>query len=130
MFNAVLLFLAAVLQFSNLIDNCYCNSSKLGLRGAAYTVITFTSAFLHDIKIAWAGGLIMSLLTAALFILAINLLRKRPTQPSILPPDSLELNELSESSRHHRSAKTRAAEDDACMVQSVKRPEHRTIFSW
>ena len=127
-FNAVLLFLAAVLQFSNLIDNCYCNSSKLGLRGAAYTVITYTSDFLYDIKIAWAGGLIMSLLTASLFLLAINLLRKRPAGPGILLPDSWELSELNERNCHRRGtlSMTKVAEDDGCTVQSMMRPEHRS----
>ena len=128
-FNAILLFLAAVLQFSNLIDSCWCNSSKLGLRGGAYTVITYTNDFLYDIKMAWAGGLIMSLLAAAAFLLAINLLRKRPAYPSILVPDSWDLTELSERSRRRRSVMTttKAAEDDGCTVQSIAHHEQRSI---
>ena len=127
-FNAILLFLAAVLQFSNLIDSCWCNSSKLGLRGGAYTVITYTDNFLKGVKMAWAGGLIMSLLAATAFLLAINLLRKRPTQPSILVPDSWDLTELSDRSRRRQSMTpvTKAAEDDGCTVQSMARPERRS----
>ena len=127
-FNAILLFLAAVLQFSNLIDSCWCNSSKLGLRGGAYTVITYTDNFLKGVKMAWAGGLIMSLLAATAFLLAINLLRKRPTQPSILVPDSWDLTELSDRSRRRQSMTpvTKADEDDGCTVQSMARPERRS----
>lgn len=121
-FNTVLLFLAAVLQFSNLSDNCYCNSSKLGLHGRAYTVITYPNDFLYEIKMAWASGLIMSLLAVAPFLLAINLLRKRPAQPSILLPDNWELAELSERSRRRSATMmTDAAEDDG----RTAHPEHR-----
>ena len=88
-------------------------------------MITYTNDFLYDIKMAWAGGLIMSLLTAAAFLLAINLLRKRPAQPSILLPDSWELAELSERT-HRRSTTTttttEAAEDGGL---TVTRPEDR-----
>ena len=98
-FNAILLFLAAIVQFSNVSNSCWCNSSKLGLHSKAYTVIAYTSDVLLNIKIAWAGGLMMSFLTAALFLLAINLLRKRPTSKSFSLPDDLELTELRERSR-------------------------------
>ena len=104
--NAILLFLTAILQFSNITDNCYCNSSKLGRHKNPYTVITFTSDFLHDIKIAWAGGLIMSLLTAALFLIAINLLRKRSTDKALSSSDDLELTELNETLKSRRRTVT------------------------
>ena len=125
-FNVVLLFLAAILQFSNVIDNCYCNSSKLGLHGGAYTIITYTTDFLYKIKIAWAGGLMMSFAMAALFLLAINLLRKCPVHQSIHLPDSWELTQLSERS-HSRSAvtMTMVAEEEECTLRNTTRPELR-----
>ena len=125
-FNVILLFLAAILQFSNVIDNCYCNSSRLGLRGGAYTVITYTEHFSHNIKIAWAGGLIMSSTMAALFLLAINLLRKHPAHHSIHFPDSWELTQLSERNRRRSAATmTMVAEEDGCTLRSMTRPELR-----
>ena len=125
-FNVVLLFLAAILQFSNVIDNCYCNSSKLGLHSEAYTIITYTNEFLSSIKTAWAGGLIMSFTTATMFLLAINILRKHPMQQSIHFPDSWELPQLSERSRR-RSATTMTmvAEEDGCTLRNMTRPELR-----
>ena len=85
--NAVWLFLTAIFQFSNLDDNCWCNSSKLSLHSKAYTVIMYTGPFLTNIKIAWAGGLVMAFLTAALFLVALNVLTRRlkGSGPSPLP---------------------------------------------
>ena len=124
-FNVVLLFLAAILQFSNIIDNCYCNSSKLGRRSEAYTIITYTND-LYNIKMAWAGGLMMSFAMAALFLLAINLLRKCPMHQSIYLPDSWELTQLSrERSRRSATTMTMVAEEDRCTLQNMTRPELR-----
>ncbi|KAF8345426.1 hypothetical protein F5887DRAFT_180604 [Amanita rubescens] len=75
--NTVWLFLTAILQFGNLDDTCWCNSSKLSLHSKAYTVIIYTDSFLAGIKIAWAGGLAMAFLTAALFLIALNVFPRR-----------------------------------------------------
>ncbi len=84
--NAVWLFLTAIFQFGNLDNTCWCNSSKLSLGSKAYTVITYTEPFLTGIKIAWAGGLVMAFFTAALFLIALNVLRKRPPkEPESVP---------------------------------------------
>ena len=84
--NAVWLFLTAIFQFSNLYDNCWCNSSKLALGSKAYTVISYSDPVLNSIKLAWAGGMVMALFTAALFLIALNVLRKRPAkEPESIP---------------------------------------------
>ena len=70
--NAVWLFLTAIFQFSNLDDNCWCNSNKLSFHSKAYTVITYTDPVLTSIKTAWAGGLAMSFLMAAVFLIVLN----------------------------------------------------------
>ena len=112
--NVVLLILAALFQFSNLSDNCWCNSCKLSLHSKAYIVIIWSN---DSKKIPWAGGLMMSFLTACLFLFAINLLRQPPgpIDESLSSPDCLELTELSERSRR-RSATTmtEAVEENGC----------------
>ena len=115
-FNVVLLILAAIFQFSNLNNNCWCSSSKLSRHSKAYIVIIYTGDVFHSMKIAWAWGLLMSFLTAALFLFAINLLRKRSTDESLSSPDCLELTELSERSRR-RSAATMTEVIDENRVQ-------------
>jgi hypothetical protein len=84
----VWLFLTAILQFGNVDDTCWCNSTKLSLHSRAYIVINYPDPFLTGIKIAWAGGLVMSFLTAALFLIALNILPRRLAKepnPSIDP---------------------------------------------
>lgn len=75
--NAGWLFLTAIFQFSNLNDSCWCNSIKVTIHNRAYTVILYTDPLLTGVKIAWAGGLAMSVLTAALFLIALNVLPTR-----------------------------------------------------
>ncbi|KAK2465062.1 hypothetical protein APHAL10511_002870 [Amanita phalloides] len=76
--NTLWLFTSSLLQFSNLFDTCYCNASVLG-RGShsAYTVLAYTPADASAVKLAWAGGMILSSAVAISFILIINMLRKR-----------------------------------------------------
>jgi len=59
-------------------------------------VITYTEPFLTGIKIAWAGGLVMAFLTAALFLIALNVLRKRPAKE----PESIPLQWMAPESSH------------------------------
>ncbi|KAK2465070.1 hypothetical protein APHAL10511_002878 [Amanita phalloides] len=76
--NTLWLFTSSLLQFSNLYDTCYCNSCVLGQHASAYAVLAFTPADASTVKLAWAGGMMLSSITAISFILAINILWKRP----------------------------------------------------
>ncbi|KAK2465076.1 hypothetical protein APHAL10511_002884 [Amanita phalloides] len=76
--NAVWLFMTAILQFSNIDNNCWCNSSVIGLRDKAYIVIEYSQDVSVGIKYHWFGGLVMSIAAAGIFLIAINLLRKHP----------------------------------------------------
>ncbi len=76
--NAIWLFLSAIYQYSNFGRNCWCNSSKLGLHEKAYVMVIIPNDLVISGAFIWIGGLVMSILAAGLFLLAINLLRKRP----------------------------------------------------
>jgi hypothetical protein len=76
--NAIWLFLTAIYQYSNLGHNCWCNSSKLGLHQKAYIIVIIPDDLASGEVTIWIGGLVMSFLAPGLFLLAINLLRKRP----------------------------------------------------
>jgi hypothetical protein len=94
--NAVWLFLTAIFQFSDLDNNCWCNSNKL-FYSKAYTVITYTDPLLTFIKIAWAGGLVMSFLTAALFLIVLNVLPTRLAKepdPTVTIPRSPQMRSM------------------------------------
>jgi len=86
--NAVWMFPTAILKYSNLYDTCWCKSNKFALGSRAYTVITYPDPVLNRIKLAWAAGLVLSFFTAALFLIALNVLRKRPAKE----PDSIQLH--------------------------------------
>ena len=81
--NTVWLFLQSLLQFGNIFDTCYCNGAVIGLGKHAYVMLQVTQDVVDAVKVAWAGGLILSSLTAILFVLALNLLRKNPEQSSL-----------------------------------------------
>jgi hypothetical protein len=76
--NTAWIIVSTLLQFSNVFDNCYCNSSVIGLGHKAYAVLHLTDEDLKLTKLCWAGGMIMSSVTALFFVCAINLLRKQP----------------------------------------------------
>ena len=73
--NAVWIVFANVAEFSNLFDNCWCQSCVLSLGTArAYNVIQATTADLGGMKISWIGGVIMGTGSCFLFIVCIHLL--------------------------------------------------------
>jgi len=59
--NALGIIAAGMLQFTNVYDNCYCNSSVLG-RGAqnAYSIVVFDDSDFGQTKGAWFGGLALA----------------------------------------------------------------------
>ena len=75
--NAIGLFVTAIYQYSNLSNDCWCISGKLSLRQKAYVVVIFSNNSMG----IWILGFVMSFLAAGLFLLAINLLRRRPERP-------------------------------------------------
>ena len=64
-----------MLQFTSVYDNCYCNSSVLGLGNAAYAVIFPSDSQVHMYnKAAWLGALALASSASAGFIFFMNLL--------------------------------------------------------
>ncbi|KAF9523983.1 hypothetical protein CPB83DRAFT_949095 [Crepidotus variabilis] len=82
--NAIGLVVICVLQFGNVFDRCYCNSSKLTLGDKAYMVIQFRQDDIDDMTQAWAGGVVLSGITTIVFYLLVNLF----VEPSFPSPDS------------------------------------------
>ena len=73
--NAIWIIFANVAEFSNLFDNCWCNSNVVVLgpvRG--YDVIQATTADLGVMKAGWIGGVVMGTGSSVFFILCIHLL--------------------------------------------------------
>lgn len=67
--NAIGLIFICIFQFSNGFDNCYCNSSKLGLGKLAYDVITLLPADAPAIIGAYIGGIVLAGGCAGTFII-------------------------------------------------------------
>jgi len=76
--NAFWLFLSALYQYTNLGNNCWCSSARLSLQQKAYVPVVTPNHLTFWGALIWVGSLAMSILAAGLFLLAINLLRKRP----------------------------------------------------
>ena len=73
--NAIWIVFANVAEFSNLFDNCWCNSDVLSLGYArGYNVIQATTADLGIMKAGWIGGVVMGTGSSVFFILCIHLL--------------------------------------------------------
>ncbi|RPD78553.1 hypothetical protein L226DRAFT_503087 [Lentinus tigrinus ALCF2SS1-7] len=73
--NAIWIVFANVAEFSNLFDNCWCNSNVLTLGPArAYNVIQATTADLGAMKAGWIGGVVLGTGSSVFFILCIHLL--------------------------------------------------------
>ena len=75
--NAIWLFLAAIFQYSNLGNDCWCNSGKQSLHQEAYVIVIAPDGLWNSGAVIWIVALVTSVLVAGLFLLAINLLRKR-----------------------------------------------------
>lgn len=72
--NFLLVIMACVFQYSNFYDRCYCNSSVLSRRGAAYAVIIETTAQAAQDKAAWIGAFVLACTSASFFLGILNLL--------------------------------------------------------
>ncbi|KAG1788940.1 uncharacterized protein HD556DRAFT_1495779 [Suillus plorans] len=72
--NAVWLITASMLQFADVYDNCYCNSSALG-RGVqhAYNIVMTDSLDLGLTETAWWGGLALACSTSVGFVFFMSL---------------------------------------------------------
>ncbi|KAG2085394.1 uncharacterized protein F5147DRAFT_644888 [Suillus discolor] len=73
--NAIWIIAAGMLQFTDIYDNCYCNSSVLG-RGAqyAYDIVLFDGINLDQTRAAWFGALALAGSTSLGFIFYMSLL--------------------------------------------------------
>lgn len=73
--NAVWVVTASMLQFADVYDNCYCNSSVLG-RGVqhAYDIVVTDNLDLGLTKTAWWGALALACSTSLGFIFLMSLL--------------------------------------------------------
>ncbi|KAG1719920.1 uncharacterized protein EDB91DRAFT_376648 [Suillus paluster] len=73
--NAIWIIAASMLQFTNIYDNCYCNSSVLG-RGVrdAYFIVITDGLDLAQTKAAWFGALALTCCTSLGFIFFMSLL--------------------------------------------------------
>lgn len=73
--NAIWIIAAGMLQFTDIYDNCYCNSSVLG-RGAqyAYDIVLFDGVNLDQTRAAWFGALALAGSTSLGFIFYMSLL--------------------------------------------------------
>ena len=71
--NAVGIIALCCLQFSNLLDNCYCNSRVLGKGTNAYITITDTKLIprMDDVR---AYGVVTALASISLFIICLQLI--------------------------------------------------------
>ena len=73
--NAAFILAANVAQYSNQLDNCWCNSRVAGLGAArAYAVIEATMADLGGIQGGWIGGLCLGTCVVLLFVVFIHVL--------------------------------------------------------
>jgi hypothetical protein len=70
--NAVGIIVASILQFSNVYENCYCNSSVLGLKAHhAYDTILVAGS---DVKKPWAAGVVLGCACTFVYILFVYIL--------------------------------------------------------
>lgn len=77
--NAFYIILLSLLQFSNVYDSCYCRSSFPGFgNNKAYIKLKYSEDDNRLVNLYWIGGMIMVSLVSLLFIIAINLLKRRP----------------------------------------------------
>jgi len=73
--NALGIIASGMLQFTSVYDNCYCNSSVLGLGiDRAYVVIVSSAPQLTSITYAWYGALALGSCSSVGFIFFMNLL--------------------------------------------------------
>jgi hypothetical protein len=69
--NVAIIIAACALQFSNVYNECYCNSSVIGLGRRAYDVIVITA---DELKKPWFTGVTLACTCAGLFAVFVNVL--------------------------------------------------------
>jgi hypothetical protein len=79
--NTILIIAACVFQFSNVFNNCYCNSSVLG-RGWQNAFFVIDIQETSDIITAWGGGVALSAVSCFLFIAYVQTFLDVPQPPS------------------------------------------------
>ena len=73
--NSICIIGGGMLQFTNIYDNCYCNSSALGLGvDNAYVVVFRSDSQVHVITAAWLGALALGCCSSGLFMLVMSVL--------------------------------------------------------
>ncbi|KAG2043165.1 hypothetical protein BDR03DRAFT_853190 [Suillus americanus] len=73
--NAIWIIAAGMLQFTSIYDNCYCNSSVLGIGlQDAYAIVVVNGLDLGQTKAAWFGALALAGSTCFGFIFYMSLL--------------------------------------------------------
>jgi len=77
--NAVCIVAIGVLQFSNVYDRCYCNSSVTGLGKHAYNVIAPDHG--GSMRTAWIGGFFLAAGAAMVFAGFVTLFIDPPLPP-------------------------------------------------
>jgi len=67
--NACWVLSSTVLQFGNVFNTCFCNSSVYGRSvERAYNVLMLNRADREQVQWVWIGGISMSLISAVLFV--------------------------------------------------------------
>ncbi|KAG1825592.1 uncharacterized protein BJ212DRAFT_1294999 [Suillus subaureus] len=73
-----------ILQYSDVYDTCFCNSSMISRGAAAYITIIETSAQAALAKNAWIGALFLVFISASAFVSTVGLLVDTiPAEPSL-----------------------------------------------
>ncbi|OAX40780.1 hypothetical protein K503DRAFT_686817 [Rhizopogon vinicolor AM-OR11-026] len=73
--NAFCIIASGMLQFTSVYDNCYCNSSVLGLgMDYAYAIILPSDSQVYQTTVAWGGALVLGCGGSVVFIFFIYLL--------------------------------------------------------
>jgi hypothetical protein len=79
--NTALIILSSTLQFGNIFNRCYCNSSVLGRKSHACDVLVTS---LEDVKGPWAGGLVLACGCVIIFMLVVFICT-RISEPTTKP---------------------------------------------
>lgn len=72
--NSIWVFVTCILQYSDIYDTCFCNSSMISRGAAAYVTITETSAQAALASNAWIGALFLACISAITFVLLVGIL--------------------------------------------------------
>ena len=79
--NAVWIVSTGLLQFGSFYDQCYCNSSVMGLGKHAYLIVYLVSVGVGGMLTAWIGGFILAAGAALSFAGFMTLFINPPLPP-------------------------------------------------